>query len=252
MPLPRCEASTSPAAAHGHKWRWVGNDSAFSAMTPTAALFSKAMKPTGSFDSDVAKAVRSAKALPRPPGPYHAGHSSTNQEESSGTKSRYCASGEIVTTSAPSSAVSASGWRAWLHFASLLEERGDLPGYPLEFVDLAVVGDEVLEYSAAVEPFLLETPALALGCLARFLLGELAGTGLCLRFLLALALLLGLARGLGLQPAALGGGPLLLGRPRSGEPRLLGGPRGGEPRLLGSPLLPGGLFPGKLLGALPL
>jgi hypothetical protein len=38
-----------------------------------------------------------------------------------------------------------SSWRAWLHLASLLEERGDLPGYPLEFLVLAVVGDEVLE-----------------------------------------------------------------------------------------------------------
>src|SRR5919109_780975 len=58
----------------------------------------------------------------------------------------------------------------------------------------------------------------------------LAGAGFCLRSLLTLALFLGLARGLGLQPAALGG----------------------EPLLLGSPLLPGGLFPGKLLGALTL
>src|SRR5687768_14156493 len=131
--------------------------------------------------------------------------------------------------------------RAWLRLASLVEERGDLPGYPLEFLDLAVVGDEVREQSAAVEPFLLETPTLTLGGLARFLLGAqarltgfllgaLAGTGFCLRLLLTLALFLGLARGLGLQPAALGG----------------------EPLLLGSPLLPGGLFPGKLLGALTL
>src|SRR5207247_6880031 len=44
------------------------------------------------------------------------------------------------------------------------------------------------------------------------------------------ALFLGLARGLGLQPAVLSG----------------------EPLLLGSPLLPGGLFPGTLLGALTL
>src|SRR3989475_12063749 len=58
----------------------------------------------------------------------------------------------------------------------------------------------------------------------------MAGTGFCLRPLLTLALFLGLARGLGLQPAALSG----------------------EPLLLGSPLLPGGLFPGKLLGALTL
>ena len=35
--------------------------------------------------------------------------------------------------------------RAWLHLASLVEERGDLPGYLLEFVDLAVGGDEVRE-----------------------------------------------------------------------------------------------------------
>ncbi len=35
--------------------------------------------------------------------------------------------------------------RAWLHLASLAEERGDLPGYLLEFVDLAVGGDEVRE-----------------------------------------------------------------------------------------------------------
>src|SRR5437773_1007107 len=80
-----------------------------------------------------------------------------------------------------------------------------------------------------------------LGCLTRFLLGALAGTGFCLRPLLTLALFLGLARGLGLQPVALGG-----------EPLLLGSPRGGEPLLLGSPLLPGGLFQGKLLGALTL
>src|SRR5918999_2568176 len=38
-----------------------------------------------------------------------------------------------------------SCWRAWLHLASLVEERGDLPGYPLEFLALAVVGDEVLK-----------------------------------------------------------------------------------------------------------
>ena len=38
-----------------------------------------------------------------------------------------------------------SCWRAWLHLARLGEERGDLPGYLLEFVDLAVGGDEVLE-----------------------------------------------------------------------------------------------------------
>src|SRR5882762_415067 len=38
-----------------------------------------------------------------------------------------------------------SCWRAWLHLASLVQERGDLPGYPLEFLDLAVVGDEVRE-----------------------------------------------------------------------------------------------------------
>src|SRR5690348_8653962 len=35
--------------------------------------------------------------------------------------------------------------RAWLHLASLVEERGDLPGYLLEFVDLAVGGDELRE-----------------------------------------------------------------------------------------------------------
>src|SRR5258708_10816680 len=69
-----------------------------------------------------------------------------------------------------------------------------------------------------------------LGCITRFLLGALAGTGFCLCLLLTLALFLGFARGLGLQPAALGG----------------------EPLLLGSPLLPGGLFPGKLLRALAL
>src|SRR6267143_977913 len=123
-----------------------------------------------------------------------------------------------------------SCWRAWLHLASLVEERGDLPGYPLVFLDLAVVADEVREQSAAVAPFLRETPTLTLGCLTRFLLGKLAGTGFCLRPLLTLALFLGLARGLGLQPAALGR----------------------EPLLLGSPLLLGGLFPGKLLGALTL
>src|SRR5690606_12310965 len=61
------------------------------------------------------------------------------------------------------------------------------------------------------------------------------------RPLLTLPLFLGLARGLGLQPAALGG-----------EPLLLGSPLGGEPLLLGSTQLPGGLFPGKLLGALTL
>src|SRR5437879_466189 len=38
-----------------------------------------------------------------------------------------------------------SCWRAWLHLASLAEERGDLPGYLLEFVDLAVGGDEARE-----------------------------------------------------------------------------------------------------------
>ena len=38
-----------------------------------------------------------------------------------------------------------SCWRAWLHLARLVQERGDLPGYPLEFLDLAVVGDEVRE-----------------------------------------------------------------------------------------------------------
>jgi hypothetical protein len=38
-----------------------------------------------------------------------------------------------------------SCWRAWLHLASLVEERGDLPGYPLVFLDLAVVVDEVHE-----------------------------------------------------------------------------------------------------------
>ena len=104
--------------------------------------------------------------------------------------------------------------RTWLHLASLVEERGDLPGYLLEFVDLAVGGDEVREYSAAVEPFLLETGTLARGGLARFLRGALAGQGLCLRLLPTLALFLGLARGLGLQPAALGGEPLLLGLAR--------------------------------------
>src|SRR5919197_576904 len=31
-----------------------------------------------------------------------------------------------------------SCWRAWLHLASLAEEHGDLPGYPLVFLDLAV------------------------------------------------------------------------------------------------------------------
>ena len=91
----------------------------------------------------------------------------------------------------------------------------------------------------ALEPFLRETPTLTLGCLTgfllgtlarltRFLLGTLAGKGFGRRLLLPLALYLGLARGLGLQPAALGS----------------------EPLLLGSPLLAGGLFPGKLLGAL--
>src|SRR5881392_3680915 len=38
-----------------------------------------------------------------------------------------------------------SCWRAWLHLASLGEERGDLPGYPFVFLDLAVVLDEVRE-----------------------------------------------------------------------------------------------------------
>src|SRR5205823_11827833 len=38
-----------------------------------------------------------------------------------------------------------SCWRAWLHLASLVEERGDLPGYPLVFLELAVVVDEVHE-----------------------------------------------------------------------------------------------------------
>jgi hypothetical protein len=38
-----------------------------------------------------------------------------------------------------------SCWRAWLRLASLVQERGDLPGYPLEFLVLAVVGDEVRE-----------------------------------------------------------------------------------------------------------
>src|SRR2546427_9528470 len=38
-----------------------------------------------------------------------------------------------------------SCWRAWLHLASLVEERGDLPSYPLVFLDLAVVVDEVHE-----------------------------------------------------------------------------------------------------------
>src|SRR5205085_7851241 len=104
-----------------------------------------------------------------------------------------------------------SCWRAWLRLGSLGEERGDLPRYPFVFLDLAVVVDEVREQSAAVEPFLLETPTLTLGRLTRFLLGELAGTSFCLRPLLTLALFLGLAGGLGLQPAALGGEPLLLG-----------------------------------------
>src|SRR6266436_8425262 len=35
-----------------------------------------------------------------------------------------------------------SCWRAWLHLASLVQERGDLPGYPLEFLDLAVRSEE--------------------------------------------------------------------------------------------------------------
>ncbi|HZF19813.1 MAG TPA: hypothetical protein VE008_08920, partial [Burkholderiales bacterium] len=82
----------------------------------------------------------------------------------------------------------------------------------------------------AVEPFLRETPTLTLGCLTRFLLGKLAGTGFCRRPLLTLALCRGRSRSLGLQPAALSGEPLLLGSPR----------------------LPGGLFPGKLLGLLTL
>src|SRR5688572_10627095 len=101
----------------------------------------------------------------------------------------------------------ASRWRAWLRLARLVEERGDLPGYDLEFLDLAVSRDEAREMSAAVGPFLLETPALTLGCLTgflrgalarltRFLLGALAGTGFGLRLLLTLALFLGLARGL--------------------------------------------------------
>src|SRR6185369_8281819 len=101
--------------------------------------------------------------------------------------------------------------------------------------DLVVV-DEVHEQRAAVGPFLLQTPALTLGFLTRYLLGDQARTFFCLgllptralffrQLLLTQALFLGLARGLGLQLAALGG----------------------EPLLLGSPLLAGGLFPGKLL-----
>src|SRR6185503_19987533 len=67
--------------------------------------------------------------------------------------------------------------RAWLRHASLVQEHGDLPGYSLEFVDLAVGGDEVREGSASIGAFLLETPAFARGCLARFLLRALAGKG---------------------------------------------------------------------------
>src|SRR5688500_3262525 len=137
--------------------------------------------------------------------------------------------------------VTPSCWRAGFLRASLTEERADLSRYPRVFLVLAVVGDEVAEYSAALEPFLRETPALARGCLPRFLLGEQAGTGFCLlplltltglcrELLLTLALFLGLARGLGLQQAAFGGEPLLLGSAR----------------------LPLGLFPGKLLGPLTL
>jgi hypothetical protein len=88
---------------------------------------------------------------------------------------------------------------------------------------------------------LLETPALTLGFLTRQLLGDLAGAGFFRQLLLTQALFLGLARSLGLQPAAFGGEPLLLGLAF-----------GGESRLLGLPRLPGGLFPGKLLGALAL
>ncbi len=154
---------------------------------------------------------------------------------------RLSIAGRTVAEQVIAVALPTSCWRTWLRLASLVEERGDLPGYPLVFLDLAVAGDEAREYSAAVEPLLLETPTFTLGCLARFLLGALASTGFCLRFLLTLALFLGLARGLGLQPEALGGEPLLLG---SSQLR--------EPLFLGSPLLAGGLFPGKLLGALTL
>jgi len=55
--------------------------------------------------------------------------------------------------------------RAGFLRASLTEERADLSRYPRVFLVLAVVGDEVAEYSAALEPFLRETPALARGCL---------------------------------------------------------------------------------------
>src|SRR5688572_9459502 len=134
-----------------------------------------------------------------------------------------------------------SCWRAWLRLASLLEERADLPGYPLEFVDRAVSGDEVLEYLSSGGPFLLEAPTLTLGCLPGFLRGALPGKGFCRLLLQTLALLLGFERGLGLQPAALGGEPLLFGSPQLRESLLLGSPR-----------LPGSLFQGKLLGALTL
>src|SRR5688500_5772958 len=131
--------------------------------------------------------------------------------------------------------------RARLHLAGLAEERADLSGNPLEFVHLAVGSDEVLEQGAALGAFLLQTPTLARGCLTRFLLGalarltrlllgELEGTGFRRRLFQTLALFLGLAGGFGLQPAALGGEPLLL-------------------RLA---QLAGGLFPGELLGALTL
>src|SRR5262245_54315936 len=113
--------------------------------------------------------------------------------------------------------------RAWPRLASLAEERADLASNSLEFLEIAPGGDEVFEVSAAVVLRLFDAPTLALGCLACFLLGAQAGSFP----LLTLALRLGLARGLLLQPAALGGEPLLFGSPR----------------------LPGGLFPGKLFGA---
>src|SRR5258706_263741 len=144
--------------------------------------------------------------------------------------------------------------RAWLRLASLAEECGDVSGRLLEFRDLAISGDEVLEHGAAFVPFQLETLTLTLGRLTRFLCGEQAGTRVCLCLLLTLALLTGLARGFLLQPAALGGEPLHLGIPRRQGSRCQGSLGGaltlGAPArsaLLGFLLPPGP----PLLGLLP-
>src|SRR5687768_6048830 len=89
-----------------------------------------------------------------------------------------------------------SCWRARLSFAWLLKECGDLARDLLELAVFPVGGDPVLQCSAALGPFLLETPALTRGCLTRFLLGALAGEGFCLLLLPTQALFLSLARGL--------------------------------------------------------